>query len=120
MADLPTMIPAEVPSTLVKAAEQALAAHAADNPDADLSIPEAIRIMLAEVLPAHTRQLAKELRQLPVLARCPVHGPPATDTDCSSCQHAAGVRDACHVLESRQTVSSFMRQWLNELAGSHG
>ena len=106
MADRPTMTPADVPQTLVDAAEQALAAaYAAPVPDyPDMTPTEAVRVILAATLPAHADQLGAELGRLTV--DCARHPAPSYALDCITCARHAALIGARRVVEGRNRASS--------------
>lgn len=108
MADRPTMTPAEVPQTLVDAAEQALAAYAVEAPDADITPTEAIRVILAAVMPAHADHLGAELGRLTFA--CPHHTAPIYDPTCVACGRYTALIGARRLIEGRDGTAAAVRQ----------
>lgn len=106
MADRPTMTPADVPQTLVDAAEQALAAaYAAPVPDyPDMTPTEAVRVILAAILPTFADSIGAELGRLTV--DCARHPAPSYALDCITCARHAALIGARRVVEGRNRASS--------------
>lgn len=110
MADRPPMTPADVPQTLVDAAEQALAtAYATAVPDtADMTPTEAVRVILAAVMPAHADHLGAELGRLTFA--CPHHTAPIYDPTCVSCGRYTALLGARRLIEGRDGTAAAVRQ----------
>lgn len=98
MNNLPAMTPADVPETLVNAAELAMNISTTYDPDSELALREAIREALAVVLPLHTRQLSLQIAHF--TGTCP-HHPRVSDTvaDCMPCQRRATLIGARRLIE---------------------
>lgn len=104
------MEPADVPQGLIEAAEQALdAAYGTPEDMIELTMTEAIRIILATVLPAYGRQLGTKLGALTFA--CPIHRQPAQfNPDCVCCQRRAALIGARREIEGRDRRAEIVRQ----------
>lgn len=113
MSDRRTFTPADVPTALVDAAEHALNAGATNDPATELTLRDAIRIMLAVVLPAYELRLGAELGRLTI--PCPDHPAPAVSEICLRCQRYTALLGARRLIEGRDIYAAmFPRHALQE------
>lgn len=109
MAERRTTTPADVPKGLVDIAERALAAAATGNPEDELTMREAIRAMLAAVLPAYELRLGAELGRLTM--PCPKHDLPGiVEADCVPCHRYTALLGARRLIEGRDGYAGLIRR----------
>jgi len=99
MSDRRTVTPADVPKDLVDVAERAITAAGIGDPASDHTPREAIRIMLAVVLPMYELRLGAELGRLTMA--CSKHSAPAFFSDCGACHRYAALVGARRLIEGR-------------------
>lgn len=99
MAERRITIPADVPTELVDLAERTLDISTTGDPDTELTPREAIRAMLAAVLPAYELRLGAELGRLTIT--CGQHEPPNNALSCTRCQRNAILIGARRIIEGR-------------------
>lgn len=113
MSDRRTITPADVPISLVDAAERAMTAAAIGDPASEHTPREAIRIMLAVVLPAYELRLGAELGRLTL--PCPDHPAPDVSEICIKCQRYTALVGARRLIEGRDIYAAmFPRHALQE------
>jgi len=120
MSDRRTVTPADVPKDLVDAAERAITAAGIGDPASDHTPREAIRIMLAVVLPMYELRLGAELGRLTM--ECPKHKlPGVVEADCMRCHRYAALLAARRLIEGRDGYAAiFPRHALQEADDAGG
>lgn len=113
MSDRRTVTPADVPTALVDAAERALNIVTTYDPESELALRDAIRAMLAVVLPMYELRLGAELGRLTMA--CPDHPAPNISEICLKCSRYTAMLGARQLIEGRDIYASmFPRHALQE------
>jgi hypothetical protein len=104
-----TTTPADVPTELVDLAERTLDTTTTGDPDTEITQREAIRAMLAAVLPAYELRLGAELGRLTM--PCPKHDLPGIiQADCVSCHRHTALVGARRLIEGRDGYAGLIRR----------
>lgn len=117
-ADRRTMTPTDVPTALVDAAERAVNIVTTEDPASELALRDAIRAMLAVVLPMYELRLGTELGS--VTFPCLRHKAPHIDLDCSRCARYTALLGARRVIEGRDDHARLRREVLQEADDGSG
>lgn len=119
MSDRRTVTPSDVPKDLVDAAERAITAAGIGDPASDHTPRDAIRIMLAVVLPMYELRLGAELGRLTMA--CPDHRAPNVSDICLKCTRYTAMLGARQLIEGRDIYASmFPRHALQEADDAGG
>lgn len=109
MAERRTTTPADVPTELVDLAERTLDITTTGDPDTEITLREAIRAMLAAVLPAYELRLGAELGRLTM--PCPKHKLPGIiEADCGPCNRYSALIGARRLIEGRDGYAGLIRR----------
>lgn len=100
--------PPVVPTAILDAAERALAEARTDDPATELTPREAIRAMLAVVLPMYELRLGAELGRLTF--PCREHSAPNAAADCMRCQRYTALLGARRLIEGRTGYTDALRR----------
>lgn len=93
----------DVPESLAAVAEQALDVHLHRQDIPEPSLREAVKIMLAAVLPMYGRQLGAQLGKLTI--PCLRHSPSHCRSDCVYCQRYTALLGARRIIEGRDDAA---------------
>ena len=119
MSDRRTVTPADVPTALVDAAERALEITTSYDPESELALRDAIRAMLAVVLPMYELRLGAELGRLTMA--CPDHRAPNVSAICLKCTRYTALLGARQLIEGRDIYGPmFPRHALQEADDAGG
>jgi hypothetical protein len=107
MRDRRIITPANVPTSLVDAAELTVNAIITEDPASEPALRDAIRAMLAIVLPMYEQRLGAELGRLTV--PCRVHDARSFAPDCVACQRYSALLGARRLIESCDGYAGILR-----------
>lgn len=108
MSDRHPFTAADVPKNLIDAGERAIAEASTEDPATELTLTEALRAVLAVVLPLYEDRIGAELGRLTL--PCPAHAAPAFFSDCAACHRYAALVGARRIIERRDGYAGLLRR----------